>query len=265
MQLEDDEDKGQRGIQSIEVGGRLLQVLTDRPASMTLKDLAAAAELPASRAHPYLVSFGKLGLVEQDPHTGRYALGPMALQMGLSCLHQSDPIKAATPVAEALARRIDQAVAIAVWANFGPTVVRLIEGSQPLHVNMRAGTVMSILGTATGRAFAAVLPASQLEQAMRSRSGEVRRAERSLVKNLARELKDVTTEVRSHGLARAMGRPIPGINAFSAPAFDHEGHAVLVITALGHEDNFSSDWDSSAAEGVRQAAADISMRLGFRG
>ena len=265
MQLEDDEDKGQRGIQSAEVGGRLLQVLTARPTSMALKDLAAAAELPASRAHPYLVSFGKLGLVEQDPHTGRYALGPMALQMGLSCLHQSDPIKAATPVAEALARRIDQAVAIAVWANFGPTVVRLIEGSQPLHVNMRAGTVMSILGTATGRAFAAVLPASQLEQAMRSRSGEVRRAERSLVKNLARELKDVTTEVRSHGLARAMGRPIPGINAFSAPAFDHEGHAVLVITALGHEDNFSSDWDSSAAEGVRQAAADISMRLGFRG
>ena len=264
MQLEDDEDKGQRGIQSVEVGGRLLQVLTARPTSMALKDLAAAAELPASRAHPYLVSFGKLGLVEQDPHTGRYALGPMALQMGLSCLHQSDPIKAATPVAEALARRIDQAVAIAVWANFGPTVVRLIEGSQPLHVNMRAGTVMSILGTATGRAFAAVLPASQLEQAMRSRSGEVRRAERSLVKNLARELKDVTTEVRSHGLARAMGRPIPGINAFSAPAFDHEGHAALVITALGHEDNFSPDWDSSAAEGVRQAAADISMRLGFR-
>jgi len=164
VQLEDDEDKGQRGIQSVEVGGRLLQALTDRPASMTLKDLAAAAELPASRAHPYLVSFGKLGLVEQDPQTGRYALGPMALQMGLSCLHQSDPIKAATPVAEALARRIDQTVVIAVWANFGPTVVRLIEGSQPLHVNMRVGTVMSILGTATGRAFAAAMNSSTVFQ-----------------------------------------------------------------------------------------------------
>ncbi|MDP3819864.1 MAG: IclR family transcriptional regulator [Burkholderiales bacterium] len=264
MQLEDDEDKGQRGIQSVEVGGRLLQALTDRAASMTLKDLAATADLPPSRAHPYLVSFGKLGLVEQDPHTGRYALGPMALQMGLSCLHQSDPIKAATPVAEALARKIDQTIVIAVWANFGPTVVRLIEGSQPLHVNMRAGTVMSILGTATGRAFAAVLPASQLEQAMHGRSDELRRADRSPVKNLARELKEVSAEVRSQGLARAMGRPIPGINAFSAPVFDHEGHAALVITALGHEDNFSAAWDSAEAGGVRQAAADISMRLGFR-
>jgi DNA-binding IclR family transcriptional regulator len=258
VQREDDEDKGQRGIQSVEVGGRLLQALATHPSSMTLKDLAAAAALPASRAHPYLVSFGKLGLVEQDPHTGRYALGPMALQMGLSCLHQLDPIKAATPVAEALARQIDQTVVIAVWANFGPTVVRLIEGSQALHVNMRAGTVMSILGTATGRAFAAVLPASQLQQAMRGRG------ERSPVKNLARALKEVSAEVRAQGLARAMGRPIPGINAFSAPAFDHEGRAALVITALGHEDHFSPAWDSLEAGGVRQAAADISMRLGFR-
>lgn len=264
MQLADDEDKGQRGIQSIEVGGRLLQVLTERPASMTLKDLAAAADLPASRAHPYLVSFGKLGLVEQDRHNGRYALGPMALQMGLNCLHQSDPIRAATPVAEALARKIDQTVVIAVWANFGPTVVRLIEGSQPLHVNMRAGTVMSILGTATGRAFAAALPASQLEQAMNGRSAEHRRADRQPVKNLVRELKEISAEVREQGVARAMGRPIPGINAFSAPVFDNEGHAVLVITALGHEDNFSADWDSPEANGVKQAAADISMRLGFR-
>lgn len=263
MQLEDDEDKGQRGIQSIEVGGRLLQALTDRSAPMSLKDLASAADLPASRAHPYLVSFGKLGLVEQDSQTGRYALGAMALQMGLACLHQSDPIKAATPVAETLAERSGQSVVIAVWANFGPTVVRLIEGSQPLHVNMRAGTVMAILGTATGRAFAAVLPPAQVEQVLRSHADPVR-ADRSPAKNLARELKEIASELRTHGVTRALGRPIPGVNAFSAPAFDHEGHAALVITALGHEDTFSPDWRSANAQGVRQAAADVSARLGFR-
>ena len=48
-------------------------------------------------------------------------------------------------------------MALAVWGNFGPTIVRMIEARQPLHVTMRAGTVMSILGTATGRAFAAVM------------------------------------------------------------------------------------------------------------
>ena len=39
--------------------------LAENASPMTLKDLAAQAGLPASRAHPYLVSFAKLGLVEQ--------------------------------------------------------------------------------------------------------------------------------------------------------------------------------------------------------
>ena len=40
-------------------------------------------------------------------------------------------------------------------------------------------------------------------------------------------------KVRRHGVARALGRPIPGVNAFSAAAFDHEGRPALVITAGG--------------------------------
>ena len=71
-------------------------------------------------------------------------------------------------------------------------------------------------------------------------------------------------ELRQHGVVRAAGRPIPGVNAFSAAAFDHEGNAALVITALGHEDNCPADWDSDIARAVRQAAADVSLRLGYR-
>jgi DNA-binding IclR family transcriptional regulator len=258
------EPKEQRAVQSVEIGGRLLLALAEQPGPMTLKDLAAKAGLPASRAHTYLVSFGRLRLIEQDAVTGRYALGAAALQVGLSCLHQLDPLKAATPVAEALALAIDQTVAIAVWANFGPTIVRYIEASQPLHVNMRMGTVMSILGTATGRAFVAALPRQRLEQSLLGAWGDApRRLDRSAVKDLDQEIKNIKAEMQQHGVVRAMGRPIPGVNAFSAAALDHEGNAALVITALGHEDNFSADWDSDIARAVRQAAADVSLRLGY--
>ncbi len=260
-----DEPKEQRSVQSIEIGGRLLLALAERSSPMTLKDLAAQAGLPASRAHPYLVSFGRLRLIEQDAVTGRYALGAAALQVGLSCLHQLDALKIATPLAEALALRIDQSIVIAVWANFGPTIVRYIEASQPLHVNMRIGTVMSVLGTATGRVFAATLPRQQLEQAMQGALGDgPRRLDRSAVNDVEQEIQAIQAELRQHGVVRAAGRPIPGVNAFSAAAFDHEGKAALVITALGHEDNFPAAWDSDVARAVRQAAADVSLRLGYR-
>ncbi|WP_418316890.1 IclR family transcriptional regulator [Piscinibacter sakaiensis] len=259
----DKEDKGQRAVQSIEVGGRLLLALAASRLPMSLKDLAAEAGLSASRAHPYLVSFGRLRLIEQDATSGHYALGPAALQLGLTCLVQLDPLKVALPIAEQLANSSGLAVALAVWGNFGPTVVRMIDARQPLHVSMRAGTVMSILGTATGRAFAAWLPRHQLEQAMGAALGDPPGAApaRSLAADDA-ELREIVAEMRAHGVCRAAGRPMPGVNAFSAAALDHEGVPAIVITALGHQDQVSADWDSPTALAVRDAAERIAHGLG---
>ena len=259
------EDKEQRAVQSIEVGGRLLLALANSQTPLTLKELSGLSGLPASRAHPYLVSFGKLKLIEQEAETGRYALGPAALQLGLTCLHQLDSFRAALPVAQALAASTGHAVALAVWGNFGPTIVKMIDAREPLHVAMRAGTVMSLLGTATGRAFAGVMPADHIDSAVPVALGDPdgRQSRRSTT-NIA-GLQDAAAELREHGVARAVGKPIPGVNAFSAPAFDHEGRPVIVITALGLQDGFPSDWASDIAQSVRMAAAEISSSLGWRG
>jgi DNA-binding IclR family transcriptional regulator len=116
----------QRSVQSVEVGGRLLLALADSRSDLSLKDLAARAGLTPSRAHPYLVSFSRLGLVEQRQPTGRYGLGPAALQIGLAALHQLDPIQAASPVAEALAARYadDMDVSVAHRDSSRPAGVR---------------------------------------------------------------------------------------------------------------------------------------------
>ena len=233
----DTPDAGQRAVQSVEVGGRLLLVLGAHPEPMSLKDLAAGANLPPARAHPYLVSFCKLGLVEQDRDSGRYALGPAALQLGLTCLHQLDPMRVASPVAAQLAEATGYAVALAVWGNFGPTIVSMLEARQPLLVAMRAGTVMSVFRTATGRAFAAALPGARLAQAMSGAVGDAPRPAGRLSREETEIVRQAREDVRQHGVVRAEGRPIPSVNAFSAPAFDHEGQPVLVITALGHQDD----------------------------
>ena len=78
--------RSQRGIQSVEVGGQLLHALAHVGRTMALKDLAREAGMSAAKAHPYLVSFGKLGLIEQDAASGRYGLGPLAMQLGLISL-----------------------------------------------------------------------------------------------------------------------------------------------------------------------------------
>ncbi|MGE0802564.1 MAG: IclR family transcriptional regulator [Lautropia sp.] len=251
-----------RSVQSIEVGGRLLLALADSRAGLPLKELAALAALTPSRAHPYLVGYQRLGLVAQDPVSGHYALGPAALQLGLTALHQLDAVKAATPVAEALARDTGHAVALAVWGNFGPTVVRLIEARNPLHVLLRAGSVMSLFDTATGRAFVAALPPERLRQAVLRHASDESGLGVHSPREQREQIAQIVEEARHHGISRTSGRPIPGINAFSAAALDHEGEPAIVITALDHQDRLAADWRGPTAAAVRTAGERISRSLG---
>lgn len=243
------EEKDRRGIQSIEVGGELLQALVRRGEPMSLSHLAREAGMTPAKAHPYLVSFGKLGLVEQDPASGRYGLGPFALQMGLTALHGTEPLRIATPLVAALADELKLNVAIAVWGNCGPTIVRIEESSGQIHMNMRPGTVMMpLMGSATGRLFAAFLPERMVVDIL---AGDV-----------ADEQEETLAEIRRHGLARALGRPIPGINAFSAPVFNSDGLLVMALTALGVVGSFDIAWDGAVAAKLKAAAAEVSWRLG---
>ena len=264
--VDEDPSRPQRAVQSVEVGGRLLLALAASPSPLLLKDLAAKAELAPSRAHPYLVSFMRLGLVRQDADGGRYALGSSALQMGLTALHQLEPLQAVRPIAEHLANTTGQAVAIAVWGNLGPTVIRMIDAVRPLHVAMRAGTVMSPFDTATGRAFTGVMRPEQVADAMAGMSMGYTGAARPFALSDHREtLQTAQAELHEHQCVRAVGHPIPGVNAFAAPVYDHEGRAALVLTLLGQEDSVSAAWDSAMAQALREATHEASRQLGYRG
>lgn len=256
-------ERDRRGIQSIEVGGQLLLALAADGRPMMLRDLARAAGMAPAKAHPYLVSFGKLGLIEQDTVSGRYQLGPFALQLGLTRLHQLNPIREATPAIRQLAADVDQTVALAVWGNQGPTIVHIEQSSRPLHVNMRPGTVMSLLETATGKVFAACLPDKITAPLTRQEMRTTERMNGARHRISRAEVEESIAIVRQHGMAQAVGQPIPGINALSAPVFDHSGQIELAITALGPAGTFDPAWDGSIAQALRACATEVSRRLGF--
>ena len=256
-------ERERRGIQSIEVGGEILKVLAAEARPMALRDLVRAANMPSGKIHPYLVSFGKIGLVAQDPVTGRYLLGPMAIQLGLTSLQTLNPIREATPFAEALSEETSHAVALAVWGNLGPVIVRLIDASYPIHTNIRTGTVMSLANTATGRVFSAFLPRKFTEQLLlddRVRLGP------DIAHPLdAAVVEEMIAEARTRLMSRSLNHPTPGIVAFAAPVFDYSGNIALTVTIMGPTGTVDTDWDGPVAQALRRCVDAISKRLGHRG
>lgn len=252
-----------QGIQSIEVGFRLLDILSATARPMMLRDIARGAGMPAAKAHRYMVSFMRVGLIEQDSATGRYDLGPYALQLGIAGLARLDPVRLAAPYLESLCEEIGETVALAVWGNCGPTIVRVVDAGGPVTITLRTGTVLSLTRSATGRAFAAFSRMPHVRSAVLDTLRAEAEESRLQQTQLRRQLEKTLGEFRQHGLARATGNLTPGINGFSAPVYDHSGGMVAALTSLGSVGEFSADWDSPVAVALSRTATELSARLGY--
>jgi DNA-binding IclR family transcriptional regulator len=229
--------------------------------------------MTAAKAHPYMVSFGRLGLIEQDRASGHYLLGPLALQLGLISLQQADPVHIATPLIAEVAQRLGHTVALAVWGARGATIVRTAESPSPVHVNMRHGTVFSLTNTASGRIFAAYLAVDTVKQlldAERQREKQRKSGEQPMEAGMPpqpplpswSEFERQLQEVRLHGISRSEGEVIEGVSAMAAPVFDHTGAIVLSVTAIGPAAIFDTAWDGEIARALKACAGAVSGRLG---
>lgn len=253
----DEPSRTSRGIQSVEVGGQLLKALARSGRRMALKDLARDADMSPAKAHPYLVSFGKLGLIEQDPVSGHYGLGQLAVQLGLISLQQVDPVRLAIAELPGLALALGCTVSAAVWgsgAGGGPIIVRVEEGPRAVNVTMRHGIPASLRHTGTGKVFAAFMPAAQIQAALLAQGEPDAWADPTFEAELAR--------IRTLGLSQVREELIAGISAMAVPVFDGFGRLALAIAAMGPSALLDLNPDGPQAQTLRALGQQLSLRLG---
>ncbi len=256
-------DKERAGIQSVEVGFALLEGLTRARGPLMLKDVAAAAGMSAAKAHRYLVSFQRLGLVTQDARTARYDLGPAALKLGLASLARLDAMRLARERVPGWMEQIGHTLALAVWGNHGPTIVHWEESPQAVTANLRLGDVMPMLASATGRCFAAWLSREMTAPLMEP---EIERAQKARRQDLPQTPEAATAmldEVRERGTARVVDTVLPGIVAFCVPVFDASGHIVLGLMTLGSLATFDPEYGGAIDKPLQAAARQLSSDLGW--
>lgn len=254
--------KSQAGIQSVEVGFALLEALTQAPSPMMLRDIALAAKMSPAKAHRYLVSYQRLGLVMQDGASTRYDLGPAALKLGLACLERLDAVKLARHHMDALMDEIGHTVAIAVWGNHGPVIVHWQEPARSVTVNLRLGDVMPLLGSATGRCFAAFAPSAQTASLLKAELALLSKTPRVGMPANAQEAAALLQETRQQGLGRVVDTLLPGISGLAVPVWDAAGHVCLSLVSLGSSASFDARLEGVVAKALQNCAAGLGQALG---
>ena len=259
-----DPDQRRQRVQAAETCLAVLKALASLGGRASLTAIGAAVEESPAKVHRYLASLMAEGLVEQDRGGTQYALGSEAIRVGLAAMRQNDPIRLAEPSLLYLRETLQVTSFIAVMGNLGPTIVRFEEPSLPVTVNVRVGSVMSMLWSATGRAFFAFMDEQPAVDALvQQELAQAAPAKRQLL-NAKDPLGCLRAEVRAAGCAAIRDTNLPGISAVAAPVHDYTGHVVAVLCALGASGGFDPAPQGEIARAICAEAQRISASLGYR-
>jgi DNA-binding IclR family transcriptional regulator len=217
-------DDARQGIQSVELAMTVLAAIEDGLGPMSLTQIAAAAGMSPSKAHRYLVSLGRVGLVAQSRSSGSYDLGPAMRRLGIESLRRMDEVGLASEHLPGLRDRTRHAVNLAVWGDTGPVLVRWDYGSYALPITVRVGATMPMVASSVGRVFLAHLPMAQAEPVLRGELESGRRADLPIG-----EIARIRAEVLRDGYALTTGGVIPGVTSVAAPVFTGTGPLPLVV------------------------------------
>jgi DNA-binding IclR family transcriptional regulator len=246
----------QRSIQSIEIGFGLINVLELAEGALALKELALRAGMTPSKAHFYLVSFKRVGLVAQSEVTGLYSLGRYALSLGLSALRRLDLVEISREAMRALSEEINESVFLSVWGNRGPTIVFKVDGPRRIPMTLQIGYVLPLLRSATGRIFLTHLSPQQTAALLREET-------LALAPDIRKKLdaERLKQRVAESGVAETESLLNDGFIGLSAPVWNHQHELAGALTVISPNEGPTANRKQHIVP-LRVAANALSRALG---
>ena len=211
-------------------------------------DLATALGMPRARIYRYLQTLVQLRYVRQDPKTERYQLTLKLFHLGQAIADSTQLTTVARPIMSALRDDLAHTITLSLPEPEGMRVADIVRMDSPVQIITRPGAILGFHNSAQGKialAFGtADLGALDIDAATRDR--------------LAMEI-DLA---RKRGWAVAPEETLPGVNAVSAPVFDHENRFLATLSVVGSIQTLKPDPAETVTDTLLRAARQVSSDLG---
>jgi DNA-binding IclR family transcriptional regulator len=248
------ESNGRRGIQSVEIGMRVLSAVAEMSGPSSLSSIAQRAQISSSQTHRYLSSLMAAGMVLQEGRSGLYDLAAGAIRIGLAALSRMNAFVNADEIMWQLVRDTRRTGFIAVWGDSGPTIVRWFPGSPPVMTALTIGSTLPLLRSATGQVFHAFGERREMDR-------QARLIDTNDPAGVPSDIDKFRAAVTEAGYAQNPGDLVPGLRAIAAPVFDLQGNLVMVCSIIAGL-NFPSSTDREAINALLAACNAISESIG---
>ncbi|KHL18659.1 DNA-binding IclR family transcriptional regulator [Mumia flava] len=240
------------------VGPLLRAVAGHEPGGATTSDLARETRLNRSTTHRLLGSLEAQGLVERDPATARWMLGPETFLLGSAAASRYDVSALARPVVHALSEASGESAFFSVLR--GTETVCLIreDGSFPLRSHVLHEGIRFPLGVASaGLVILAFLPAEEADAYLAT----ARLEDTYGPAHAAEPLRARLADARRLGYAVNPGLIVEGSWGMGAAVFDAADRPTGALSLTGVEHRFAAQRRPELGRLLLDAAHRLSAAL----
>jgi DNA-binding IclR family transcriptional regulator len=245
-------------IQSVERAAHILKALGSGVPRLGITEISEQVGLAKPTVYGLLRTLEAQELVEQDPETGKYRLGPALLQLGNAFLDHHELRGRSLLWAESLASRTQEAVKLGV--RYGPNVLIVHHVFRPDNTvqMLEVGAAIPWHASALGKAMAAHLDPPARAELTGGPLPKLTGRTVTTVKTLDAELR----KVERNGYAVEDQEAILGEAGIAAPVFDQRG-VVGAIGITGPDERLVPKGPNAQfVSAVREAARALSRELG---
>lgn len=247
-------------IQSVERAARILKVLGRGSSRLGVTEISERLGMAKGTAYGLLRTLEAQGMVEQDPDTDKYRLGPAMLQLGNAFLDNHELRGRSLLWADSLASRVGETVRVGVLNGATVLIVHHVFRPDNSVQILEVGASIPWHACALGRAIAAYLGADEIA-AMLAEGPFEPLTGRTIVDPEVLEM--ALIEIATRGIAIEDQEAIVGEAEIAAPVFDHRGQPVGAIGVVGPVERLHADGPiASLVTAVKETGRGLSRDMG---
>jgi IclR family pca regulon transcriptional regulator len=248
-------------VQSLARGLAVVRAFDNHGPSMTLAEVADAAQISRPAARRLLLTLAELGYVHTD--NGSYALSPQILTLGQAYLSSLSFVDVAQAYMKDLAAETNEAVGLTTLDGSEIVFVARVGAQRIMSSVLVVGSRLPAYATSMGRVLLAALPAAEQEARLRAAP---------LVAYTPRTQTDVgvlleiLAEVGRQGWSAVDQELEDGLRSVAVPIRDSTGACIAAIASSCHASRVSEEkLTRDVLPVVRRIGSQISAAMGYAG
>ncbi|SNR63343.1 IclR family transcriptional regulator [Paracoccus sediminis] len=236
----------------------MLDLLAAHP-GLTLSEVADRMDQSPSTVHRLLHSLAARGMVESDPATQAWNIGPATFRLGSAFMRRSGIVERARPILRALMEHTGETANLGILNGDAVLFVSQAETHETIRAFFPPGTRSPLHASGIGKALLAfgrpeVLRGYLDGPGLKRFTDKTQVTVDALAQDMAR--------IRARGFSFDDEERTRGMRCIAAPVFDMSGEAIAGVSVSGPSHRIGHEHVKTLGAVVAAAAAELSAAMG---